>query len=105
MIGLMRHNLANAGKAEAINRARVPRVAEATDRSWEFFYLVLALLLFAMIFIFAVRFGLRMEMLAFPFAPAFLLLNWWSARKSRLKKVERRNEFFEAASKLENSNG
>lgn len=103
MIDRLRQNLENAARNSAIQKARFPSEEEATDQSWERFILGLAIFCYAIVFISFFTIGLRQDTAVMLLMPSWLIASWYSARKKRLKKMQRRTEFFAAAAELENA--
>ena len=93
----LRLNLENGAKVAAIQKMRLPSESEATDRSWEHFYIGLAILLYAIVIASLFMIGLRQDTAIMLLQPSWFIVCWYFARKKRLKKVERRKKFLAAA--------
>ena len=93
----LRQNLANGAKISAMQKARLPSELEATDRSSENLFIWLAIILYAIVITSFIIIGLRQDTAVLLLMPSWLVVCWYTARKKRLKKLERRSEFFAAA--------
>ena len=94
------------GVAAAREEMRLPTEAEATDRTMEFLFFGAGTLFIALALVSGlITTGVSVETGVMLCVPAALLVAGYFERKKRIKKVERRSDFFRAANSYETKNG